>query len=165
MHLLIINFNFSSSKEQGFSFFMMVFIYFSCCLYFLLKESFDSTELCRFTRSMRGWNSRMNLFDITSAIISVRSLKQFSPRISMKYGFLENLKGFEITISSSNFKSFFFYSSSFYFSLYFSNELYSSSFIELNEKQEKGVIALFKDRIDLKTPKEFCKPKINILSN
>jgi len=87
----------------------------------------------------------------------------------MKYEPLEKLKGFEITISSSNFniiiinfKSFFFYSSSsFYFFIYFSNE-FSSSFIELNEKQEKGVIALFND---LKSPKEFCKPKINILSN
>ena len=110
---------------------------------------------------LRGWNSRMYFCDITSAIISVRSLKQFWPRISMKYGSLENLKGFEITISSSSFKSLFFdsSSSSFYFSLYFSNELFSSSLIEINEKQGKDVIVLFKDLVDLKSPKEFCKPK------
>jgi len=54
----------------------------------------------------------------------------------MKSGSLENVKGFEITISSSSFKSLFFdssSSSSFYFSLYFSNELFSSSFIEPND--------------------------------
>jgi len=79
----------------------------------------------------------------------------------MKYESLENVKGFEITISSSSFKSLFFdsSSSSFYFSLYFSNELFSSSLIEINEKQGKDVIVLFKDLVDLKSPKEFCKPK------